>query len=99
VRNLLRNGASGRYYARWTFTVNGKEKQRWVNLDPDVFTVAKLLLHDKSAQIEALRTSGAAVSAGKGTVAGLLAVYRQSVATHADVGRAPGWHRGEWPGV
>lgn len=45
VQNLLRNGASGRYYARWTLTVNGKSKQRWVNLDADVFSVAKLRIH------------------------------------------------------
>jgi hypothetical protein len=36
VQNLLRNGKSGRYYARWTIA----GKQKWVNLKTDVFTAA-----------------------------------------------------------
>ena len=36
VQNLLPNGESGRYYARWTIA----GKQKWVNLKTDVFTAA-----------------------------------------------------------
>lgn len=40
--NLLRNTVSGRYYGR--FTLAGKQK--WINLETDVWTVAKLRLAD-----------------------------------------------------
>ena len=85
MRHLLRNGASGRYYARWSFTVNGKEKQRWVNLKTDVFSVAKLRIHDEATKVESVRRSGAAVTAGKGTVGDLIAVYKESLAAHSDL--------------
>lgn len=62
VQNLLRKGASERYYARWSFTVNGKEKQRWVNVKIDVFSVAKLRIHDDAVKIESVRRSGTAVT-------------------------------------
>ena len=65
VQNLLRNGASGRYYARWSFTVNGKSKQKWINLKTDVFGIAKLRIYDEAVKIESVRRSGASVTAGK----------------------------------
>lgn len=81
VQNLLRNGASGRYYARWT--IGGKQK--WVNLKTDVFTVAKLRLADESAKVEALRSRSAAVAAGCGTVGDLMALDEQRTDAHADL--------------
>ncbi len=47
---LLRNKQSGGYYAR--FTLHGKQK--WLALDTDVFTVAKLRLADRAAEIKKL---------------------------------------------
>lgn len=73
VQNLLRNAESGRYFGRWT--IGGK--QIWRKLETDVFSVAKLRLADKAAEIEALRRSGKAVTAGSGTVGDLMAVYQQ----------------------
>lgn len=75
VQNLLRNGASGRYYARWTIA----GKQKWVNLKSDVFSVAKLKILDEAAKVEAFRQSGAAATAGKGTLGDLINVYEQGV--------------------
>ena len=49
--NLLRNRASGRYYGR--FTISGKQK--WLNLNTDVWSVAKLRLADERAKIERTR--------------------------------------------
>lgn len=51
VTNLLRNGASGNYYAR--VKVNGKQK--WRSLKTKVFTVAKLKVVDAETT---LRTQG-----------------------------------------
>ena len=62
--NLLRNLSSGRYYGR--FKVAGKQK--WFNLDTDVWSVAKLRLADERAKIERMRQSGADVSAGSAKV-------------------------------
>ena len=53
VQNLLRNESSGRYYARWT--ISGKQK--WVSLDTDVLSVARLRLADEAKRIEGLRRS------------------------------------------
>ena len=83
VQNLLRNGASGRYYARWTFTVNGKSRQKWDNRDTDVFSVAKLRIMDEGGRVEALRQSRVAVASGKGTVGDLIAVYRENARARA----------------
>jgi len=49
VTNLLKNGRSGRYYAR--VKVNGKEK--WRALDTTLFSVAKLKLPDVEKQLRA----------------------------------------------
>jgi hypothetical protein len=58
--NLLRNTASGRYYGR--FTLAGKQK--WVNLETDVWTVAKRRLAEERSKIERLRQTAANVTAG-----------------------------------
>ncbi len=84
VQNLLRNGASGRYYARWTIA----GKQKWVNLHTDVFSVAKLRLNDEAAGIEALRQSASAVTEGQGTMGDLMQVYESR--TRANTELKPG---------
>lgn len=71
VQSLLRNRKSGRYYGRWKIA----GKQKWVKLDTDVFSVAKLRLNDEAAKIEQLRGSRAAVAAGSGTMADLIRIY------------------------
>jgi hypothetical protein len=45
-----------------------------VNLETDVFGVAKLRMADEAAKIEALRRSGSAVATGKGTMANAAAL-------------------------
>ncbi len=51
----------------------------------DVFGVAKLRLLDESGKIEATRASGAAVSAGKGTMHDLMTVYEERTKANADL--------------
>lgn len=85
VQNLLKNSRSGRFYGRWTISVNGKSKQVWRKLDTDVFTVAKLRLNDESSKIEALRGSRSAVSAGKGLVADLFKIYEERTKANTDI--------------
>lgn len=85
VPNLLRNGESGKYYGRWTLTVNGKSKQKWVNLETDVFGVAKLRLLDRAAEIEKMRGSAAAVESGSGTVGDLMRVYEERCKANPDI--------------
>lgn len=75
VQSLLRNRKSGRYYGRWT--ISGKQK--WVSLDTDVFTVAKLRLNDEAAKIERQRGTSAAVASGGATVGDLLTAYTQAI--------------------
>ena len=65
MQNLLQNRSSGNYYGRWTITVNGKSKQKWINLSTDVFSVAKLRVADEATKIEKLRSSSSAVVAGR----------------------------------
>jgi len=79
--NLLKNVQSGKYYGR--FTVAGKQK--WYSLDTDIWSVAKLRIADKRAEIERLRQAGADVSAGGATVAQLIAIYRQRVNERQDI--------------
>lgn len=81
VQNLLRNGASGRYYARWTIA----GKQKWVSLETDVFSVAKLRLNDAAAAIEALRHSVSAVTEGNGTMGDLMRVYESRTRANTDL--------------
>lgn len=79
--NLLKNVSSGRFYGR--FTVSGKQK--WINLDTDVWSVAKLRLVQERANIERMRQAGADVSAGSATVAQLVAIYRHRVAERPEI--------------
>ena len=58
--NLLKNLPSGRFYGR--FTVSGKQK--WVSLDTDIWSVAKLRLADERTKVERLRRAGSDVAAG-----------------------------------
>jgi hypothetical protein len=73
VQSLLRNRKSGRYYGRWV--ISGKQK--WVSLDTDVFSVAKLRLNDEASKIERLRGSRTAVETGSGTVGDLMLIYQE----------------------
>lgn len=82
VQNLLRHGKSGRYYGRWTITVNGKARQLWRKLNTDVFTVAKLRVNDEAAKIEKLRGSHAAVKNGSGLVGDGILVYAERCKAH-----------------
>ena len=79
--NLLRNTASGRYYGR--FTLSGKQK--WVNLETDVWTVAKIRLADERAKIERLRQTADDVTAGDASMGALVALYRQRVDDRVDI--------------
>jgi len=79
--NLLRNTASGRYYGR--FTLSGKQK--WVNLETDVWTVAKIRLADERAKIERLRQTAADVTAGDASMGALITLYRQRIADRVDI--------------
>jgi hypothetical protein len=67
--NLLRNSASERYYGR--FALRGKQK--WVKLETDVWTVAKIRLADERAKIERLRQTTADVTAGDASMGALVA--------------------------
>ena len=71
VQYMLRNRSSGKYYGRWK--VAGK--QIWVNLETDVFTVAKVRLAVEAGKIMQRRGNQSAVLAGSGTMADLMAVY------------------------
>jgi integrase len=79
--NLLRNTASGRYYGR--FTLSGKQK--WVNLETDVWTVAKIRLADERAKIERLRQTASDVTAGDASMGALVTLYRQRVDDRVDI--------------
>lgn len=81
VQNLLRNQSSRKYYGRWKIA----GKQKWVSLDTDVFAVAKLRLNDEAGKIERLRGSRAAVAAGSGTMADLMAIYEERSQAHPDL--------------
>ena len=64
VRCLLRNQQSARCYAR----VTSHGKQKWFSLDTDVFSVAKLRLGDKIAEVDKQRGTVAHVAAGKAII-------------------------------
>jgi hypothetical protein len=71
VQYLLRNRASGRYYGRWT--IGGKQK--WVNLNTDVFAVAKLRLSEEASKVQKSRSRKESIETGAGTVGDLLKNY------------------------
>jgi len=79
--NLLRNRASGRYYGR--FTVSGKQK--WFNLNTDVWTVAKLRLADERAKLERRRQTVANIDAGEACVGDLATLYEQRIEDRLDI--------------
>ncbi len=79
--NLLRNGASGRYYGRFNFG----EKQKWVNLQTDVWTVAKLRLADERVKIERLRQNSTAVTSGDASMGALVSLYMQRLQDRVDI--------------
>jgi len=80
VQCLLRNRQSGVYYGR--FTVFGKQK--WVTLDTDVFSVAKLRVADKAGEMEKMRGSAVRVEAGKALMGELMDVYTQRTKSNSD---------------
>ena len=81
VQNLLRNRSSGQYYAR--YTISGKQK--WLSLDTDVLSVAKLRLADKTAEIERLRGTAVNVETGKATLQDLIEAYRARTLANSDI--------------
>jgi integrase len=81
VQCLLRNAESGRYYGRWTIA----GKQKWVNLDTDVFGIAKLRLTEKAAAVGRIRASASAVANGSATVGDLIRAYEARVNADAEL--------------
>ncbi len=81
VQCLLRNRHSGRYYGR--FKVSGKQK--WVALDTDVFTVAKIRLTEEATKFQKIRGSFSDVSSGKAMMAELVEMYRQQTESDSDI--------------
>lgn len=81
VQNLLRNRPSGQYYAR--HTISGKQK--WLSLDTDVLSVAKLRLADKTAEIERLRGTAVNVETGKATLHDLIEAYKARTLANSDI--------------
>lgn len=81
MQSLLRNRKSGRYYGRWKIA----GKQKWIALDTDVLSVAKLRLNDAASKIGRLRGSAAAVTAGAGTMLDLLVLYEESSKGHSEL--------------
>ncbi len=79
--NLLRNHASGRYYGR--FTISGKQK--WLNLDTDVWTVAKLRLADERSKLERARQTLTNVSSGDALAGDLVTIYKQRIDDRVDI--------------
>src|SRR5665213_3350945 len=79
--NLLRNTASGRYYGR--FTLAGKQK--WINLETDVWTVAKLRLADERAKIERLRQTATNGTAGWASMGDLATIYKERIEDRVDI--------------
>lgn len=71
VQCLIRHKRSGKYYGR--FTVCGKQK--WVKLDTDVLSVAKLRLADESAKIDKTRDAASHVNSGRATMGELMEIY------------------------
>jgi hypothetical protein len=68
--NLLRNRASGRYYGRFTIS----SKQKWLNLNTDIWTVAKLRLADGREMLECIRQTVANVSSAEAVVGELTTI-------------------------
>ena len=80
-QNLLRNRASGRYYAR--FKVSGKPK--WISLKTDVWSVAKVRIADHRSRIERGRQRVASVTAGEANMGSLVALYRSRIEDRTNI--------------
>ena len=52
-------------------------KQKWISLDADVFSVAKLRLTDEARKRQRLRCEKSAIAGGTCTMGDLPAVYRK----------------------
>jgi integrase len=81
VQCLLRHRHSGKYYGR--FRVSGKQK--WVALDTDVFSVAKLRVVDEAAKYHKIRGTLANVGAGQATMRQLFDTYRERSQVNPDL--------------
>ncbi len=81
VSCLLRNKHSGRYYGR--FKVSGKQK--WIALDTDVFSVAKVRLAEEATKFEKIRGAVVGVDAGKATMGQIIEVYRERLKANPDL--------------
>ena len=81
VQCLLRHRHNGRYYGR--FKVSGKQK--WVALDTDVLSVAKLRVADESAKFQKIRGTIVDVAAGHATMGQLFEIYRQQTEANTDL--------------
>jgi hypothetical protein len=79
--NLLRNTASGKHYGR--FILGGKQK--WVNLETDVWTIAKARLANERAKFERLRRTADGVTARDARMGALAALYRQRIEDRGDI--------------
>ena len=81
VQNLLRNQSSRKYYGRWKIA----GKQKWVPLDTDVISFAKIRLNDEAGKNERLRGNRAAVTASSTTMAELMAIYEERSKAHPEL--------------
>jgi len=81
VQCLLRHSRNGRYYGR--FKVSGKQK--WVALETDVFSVAKLRVADEAAKFQKIRGTVADVAAGDATMGQLIEIFRQQAEANSDL--------------
>lgn len=81
VQCLLRHKQSGRYYGR--FRVNRKLK--WITLDTDVLSVAKLRVAEEATKFEKIRGTITDVATGKATMGQLIEVYRQQSRANDDL--------------
>jgi integrase len=79
--NLLRNKASGRYYAR--FTIAGK--QNWVNLDTHLYEAARVRLSDERVKFERLRQTSKNIAIGAASMGELAALYKQRIEDRVDI--------------
>ncbi len=77
---LYRNKHSGRYYGR--FKIRGKHK--WVSLDTDVFSVAKLRIGDEAATIDRQRVATINVTSGKATMGELIEIHQTRIEANPD---------------
>jgi len=80
VQCLLRNQQSGQYYGR--FTIRGKQK--WIRLETDVYSVAKLRVADKAEEMGKMRGSAVHVQSGKAIMGELMDVYEARTKENAE---------------